>query len=60
MDVVLMCSAHRTSMTVYELLECYNVAQEDQHEEDPRNIQLPKIEGKCTVEGLELESVVYA
>jgi hypothetical protein len=60
MDVVPVCSVHRTSMTVHELLECYNVAQEDQDEEDPRNIQIPETEGKRAVEGPELESVVYA
>jgi hypothetical protein len=60
MDVVPVCSVHRTSMTVHELLECYNVAQEDQDEEDPINIQIPETEGKHTVEGPELESVVYA
>jgi hypothetical protein len=60
MEVVPMCSAHRASMIVHELLECYNVAKEEQDEEDPRNIQVPETEGERAVEGPELESVVYA
>jgi len=60
MDVVPVCSAHRTFMIVHELLECYNVAQEDQEKEDPINIQIPETKGKCIVEGPELEYVVYA
>jgi hypothetical protein len=31
-------SAHRESVTVHELLECYNVTEENQEEEDPRNV----------------------
>jgi hypothetical protein len=46
MEVVPVCSAHRTSMKVHELLECYKVVQEDQDEEDPRNIQIPETKGK--------------
>jgi hypothetical protein len=48
-----MCSAHRTSMTIHKLLECYNVSHEDQDEENPRNIQIPKTKGKGAMEGLE-------
>ena len=55
-----MCSAHRYSMTVHELLECYNVAKEEQDEEDPRNIKVPETKGEHVVEGPELESVAYA
>jgi hypothetical protein len=60
MEVVPMCSAHRSSMIVHEYLECYNVTREEQDEEDPRNIQVPKTEGEHIVEGSELEYVVYA
>jgi len=60
MEVVPMCSAHKDSMTIHELLECYNVAKEEQDEVDPRNIQVLKIEGECAVEGPNLEFVAYA
>jgi hypothetical protein len=33
-------------MIVHELLECYNVAKEEQDEEDPRNVQVPETEGE--------------
>jgi hypothetical protein len=46
-------------MTIHELLECYNVATEEQDEEDPRNIQIPGIEGEHDVEGPYIEYVVY-
>jgi hypothetical protein len=59
MDVVPVCSVHRTYMKVHELLECYNVAKEDQHKEYTRKIQVAETKGECTVEGPELESVVY-
>jgi hypothetical protein len=36
------CSADRDSMTILELLECCNVAKEEQDKEDPRNIQVPE------------------
>jgi hypothetical protein len=38
MDVVPMCSLHRDSMMVHEILECYNVGKKYQDEEDPINI----------------------
>jgi hypothetical protein len=50
----------RYSVTVQEVLECYNVVGEDQEDEDPRNLQVPETEGEHTVEGPELESVEYA
>jgi hypothetical protein len=59
MNVVPMCSAHIYYIIVLELLECYNVAQEDHDKEDIINIQIPKIEGKRVVEGLELKSSTY-
>jgi hypothetical protein len=40
-EVVLVCNAHKASLTVYELLECYNVAKEEHDEEDPKNVQVP-------------------
>jgi hypothetical protein len=51
MDVVPVCSVHRASMTVHEILECYNVSKEDQDEEYPRNTQIPETEGERVVEG---------
>jgi hypothetical protein len=46
-------------MTICELLECYNVAKEEYDEADPRNVQIPEIEGKQAIEGSELESAAY-
>jgi hypothetical protein len=60
MDVVHVCSAHRASMIVHEILEHYNVGKEDQDEEHPRNIQIPENEGEHVVEGPELGSVACA
>jgi hypothetical protein len=40
-------------------LECYNVAREDQEEEDPRNVKVPKTEGEHAIEGPKLEYFVY-
>jgi len=55
-----MCSAHKDSMNVHELLECYNVAKEEQDMENIRNIQVPEIGGERIIQGPELESVAYA
>jgi hypothetical protein len=57
--LVPLCSLPRYFVTVQEVLECYNVVGEDQEDEDPRNFQVPETKGECTVEGLELESVMY-
>jgi hypothetical protein len=59
MDVVSVCSAHGFNINVHELLECYNVAKEEQDEDDPRNVQVLETEGERVVEGPELESVAY-
>jgi hypothetical protein len=48
-----LCSAPKYSVTVQEVLECYNVVGEDQEDEDPRNLQIPETEGEHTVEGPE-------
>jgi len=45
MEVVLVCSVHKASMTVHELLECYSVVEEEQYDEDPRNVKIPETEG---------------
>jgi hypothetical protein len=37
-EIVPICSAHRESMPFHKLLECYNVTEEDQEKEDPRNV----------------------
>jgi hypothetical protein len=60
MEVAPVCSAHRASMIVHELLECYNVAKEEIDEEDPGNTKVPHTEGEPILEGLELESAAYA
>jgi len=60
MEVVPMCSAHRAYMIVHELLECYNVAKDEQYDEDPRNIEVPENEGERAVEGPNIESTTYA
>jgi hypothetical protein len=46
MEVISVCSTHNASMMVHKLLECYNVTQEDQDDEDPCNIQVPETEGE--------------
>jgi hypothetical protein len=53
------CNAHRASMIVHELLECYNVLKEEHDKEDPRNVQVPKTEGEHTIAWIELEFVAY-
>jgi hypothetical protein len=58
-EIVPTCSVHRESVTVHELLECYNVTEEDQEEEDPRNVQVPETEGESDVVGPTLESDAY-
>jgi hypothetical protein len=57
--VVPVCNVHRASMTVHELLECYNVAKEEQDEEYPRNVQVPETKGERVVEGPKIESTAY-
>jgi len=49
MEVVRMCSAHKTLMIVHELLECYNVVKKEQDEEDLINVKVARIEGECVV-----------
>jgi hypothetical protein len=41
-EVISICNAHNVSMTVHKLLECYNVTQEDQDDEDPRMFKYRK------------------
>ena len=38
MRLVPLCSAPRYSSTIQKFLECYNVAGEDQEDENPRNL----------------------
>jgi len=49
MEVVQVCSVHIMTMTIHELFECYNVAKEEHDEEDPKNVQVPKIQGERIV-----------
>ena len=42
-----------------ELLSCYHVQEEAPDEDDPRNIQITKVEGEREVEGPPLESEVF-
>jgi hypothetical protein len=55
-----MYSTPRVTATVEEVLHYYNVVEEDQEDEDPRNLQIPETEGEHAVEGPQLESMVYA
>jgi hypothetical protein len=59
MELVLVCRSHKATMTIHELLECYNVSKEEHDEEDTINVQVPKTEGEHVVEGPNLESVAY-
>jgi hypothetical protein len=59
MEVVSVCSAQRANINVHQLLECYNVAKEEQDEDDPRNVQVPETEGEKAIEGPYLESSTY-
>jgi hypothetical protein len=45
MEVVPICNAHRAAMTVHDLLECYNIVEEEHNEKDPRNVQVSETEG---------------
>jgi len=54
MELVPVCIAHRATMIVHELLECYNVAMEEHDEYYPRNVKVPETEGDQVVEGIEL------
>jgi hypothetical protein len=47
-----MYNTPRVIATVEEVLHYYNVAKEDQEEEDPRNLQILETERELTVEGL--------
>jgi hypothetical protein len=40
------CSAHRATTTIHELLECYIVAKEERDKDDPRNVQVLEMEGE--------------
>jgi hypothetical protein len=60
MEVVPICNAHRASMTIHELLECYNVTKEENDEEDPMNVQVTETEGEHMVEVPKLKSIAYA
>ena len=42
MELISVCNAHDASMTVHKLLECYDVTQQDQDNEDPRKMQVQK------------------
>jgi hypothetical protein len=45
--------------TIKELLSCYHVKEEEPDEDDPRNIQIAKVEGEREVEGPPLESGIW-
>jgi hypothetical protein len=51
MEVVPVCSAHKASMIVHKLLECYNVEKEEHDDEDPRNVKILETKGEREVEG---------
>jgi hypothetical protein len=46
MEVVPICNAHRAKMIIHELLECYNVAKEENDEEDNGKVQVPDTKGE--------------
>jgi hypothetical protein len=50
---------HKSKLTVHKLLEFYNVRKDEYDEGDPRNVEVPEIEGTHEVEGPELVSVEY-
>jgi hypothetical protein len=56
MEVVPVCSAYITTITIHELLECYNVSKEEHDEEDPKNVQVHETKGERVLEGTNLES----
>jgi len=59
MEIVLVCSVHKSTMTIHKILECYNATKEEHEEEDPRNVQIPEIEGSCAVKGTKIAFVAY-
>jgi hypothetical protein len=59
-DVVPVCSTHRASVKVHQILECYNFSKEDQDEEDLRNIEIPETKGERVVEGPDIGSIAYS
>jgi hypothetical protein len=40
-ELVPLCSVHRYFETIHEILECYNVVEEDQEDKHSRNLQIP-------------------
>jgi hypothetical protein len=59
-ELVPICSMHRSSMTILEVLECYIEVGEDQEDEHPRNLQIPEMEGEHAVDSPKFESVFYS
>jgi hypothetical protein len=59
-EILPACREHREVVIVHELLECYNVTEEDQEEKYPRNMQVPETAEEWVKEGPELESDAYA
>jgi hypothetical protein len=53
-------SSPRFTSTVEEVFHCYNVVEQYQEEEDPRNVKILETEGERAVEGPKLKSVIYA
>jgi hypothetical protein len=59
MEVVPVCNVHKAKMTVHKILECYNITQEENEEEDPRKVQIHETKIAQVVEGPDLASVAY-
>jgi hypothetical protein len=54
------CSVHRASMNIHELLACYNVSREYLDDEDSRNVEVLEMEGEHAIEAMMiLRMVMY-
>ena len=47
-------NSHQCSMTIQQWIPCYNLARDP--DDDSTNINIPKLEGTCTVEGSGISS----
>jgi hypothetical protein len=58
-EIVPKCSAQREFVKAHELLECYNITEDDKEKEDPRNVHISEIEWENNIVGLALEYYAY-
>jgi hypothetical protein len=59
MEVTPICHAHKVKITIFKLLECYNVMKEEYKDEDPRTVQIPYTERAHVVQGLVIAFATY-